>query len=147
MDVSLLAAEPDKAPLFAHLVQLYAYDFSEVTGDDVDAEGRFRAPSIDRWWAEPWWRPFLVRAGDACAGFAVVSARSRLVAGLERWDVAEFFVLRKYRRAGVGTRAATLAFDSFRGPWEVRQLSRATAATAFWRSVIGRYTGGRFEEV
>lgn len=43
--------------------------------------------------------------------------------------------------------AATRLFDAFRGPWEVRQLFRNTAATAFWRAVIGAYTGGGFGEV
>jgi predicted acetyltransferase len=146
-EVALVVAPVEQRPLFARLMQLYAYDFSEVTGDDLGDDGLYRAPSIDRYWQEPWWRPFLVRAGGACAGFVVVSSRSRLVEGLDRWDMAEFFVLRRFRRGGVGTRAATLAFDAFRGPWEVRQMARAAAATAFWRSAIGRYTGGSFREV
>jgi hypothetical protein len=29
----------------------------------------------------------------------------------------------------------------------VREKTENLAATAFWRRVIGRYTGGRFEEV
>jgi predicted acetyltransferase len=39
-----------------------------------------------------------------------------------------------------------LAFDAFPGRWRVEQLRRNAAATAFWRQVIGTYTGGRFEE-
>ena len=59
-------------------------------------------------------------------------------------DVAEFFVLRKYRRIGVGRRAARLLFDQFPGQWEVRQLPANTAATAFWVNMISTLTGGRF---
>jgi predicted acetyltransferase len=147
MQVELVPARPEQRSLFAGLMQLYAYDFTDVTDADVGEDGLYQAPSVDRYWQEPWWRPFLLRVGGACAGFAVVSGKSRLVDGLDRWDMAEFFVLRRYRRAGVGTRAATLAFDAFRGPWEVRQRARAYAATAFWRSVLHRYTGGRFREV
>jgi predicted acetyltransferase len=147
MEVALLAAGIEQRSTFSRLMQLYAYDFSEVTRDDVGEDGLFRVPSIDRYWQEPWWRPFLLRVGSACAGFVIVGSRSRLVEGLDRWDMAEFFVLQRYRRAGVGTRAANLAFDAFRGPWEVRQMARATAATAFWRSAIHRYTSGRFREV
>jgi predicted acetyltransferase len=147
MDVALVPAGPEQEPLFARLFQLYAYDFSEVTGDDPNAEGLFRVPAIDPYWHEPGWRPFLLEVSGACGGFVIVSDRSRLVDERRRWDMAEFFVLRRHRRAGVGTRAAILAFQTFPGPWEVRQRVRATAATAFWRKVIDRYTGGRFEEV
>jgi predicted acetyltransferase len=58
--------------------------------------------------------------------------------------MAEFFILRKFRRQRVGERAAVLLFDRFPGRWEVRQRSSNQPATAFWRSAIGRYT--RFEE-
>jgi predicted acetyltransferase len=60
--------------------------------------------------------------------------------------VAEFFVMRKYRRQGVGTVVATRLFDSFRGRWEVRELKTNLAAIAFWRRVIGAYTNGNYEE-
>jgi len=147
MEVALIPAVVEQKPLVARLFQLYAYDFSEVTGDDPGPAGLFRVPSIDRYWQETGWRPFLLEVDGACAGFVVVSGRSRLADGLDRWDMAEFFVLRRHRRAGVGMRAAVLAFEAFPGPWEVRQMARATAATAFWRKVIDRYTGGRFKEV
>ncbi len=61
--------------------------------------------------------------------------------------MAEFFVLRRYRQMGVGQRAAHLLFDRFRGSWEVREVPKNSAATAFWRKAIGRYTGERYREV
>jgi predicted acetyltransferase len=59
-------------------------------------------------------------------------------------DVAEFFVLRKYRRQAVGRRAACLLFQRFPGEWEVRQLLGNESATRFWVSVIEEVTRGRF---
>jgi predicted acetyltransferase len=147
MKVEILAARLEHRPLFARLMQLYAYDFTEVTGADVDEDGVLRAPPVDACWTEPGRAPFLIRCDSACAGFVILGAQSRLVERRVCRDVEEFFVLRKYRRAGVGTRAATLAFDAFRGPWEVRQLARATDASAFWRKVVARYTAGRFREL
>src|SRR5712691_804251 len=48
---------------------------------------------------------------------------------------------------GVGERAATRVFDMFPGKWELTELTRNVEAQAFWRRVIGRYTGHRFEDV
>jgi predicted acetyltransferase len=60
--------------------------------------------------------------------------------------MAEFFVLRKYRRAGVGTRAAHRIFGTYAGEWEVRQRSTNVSATSFWRTAISVYTAGQFTE-
>ena len=129
------------------LFELYAYDFSELLGIDVADDGRFRTPPLDVYWTDPRCHAFLIRVDEKLAGFALVQQRSRLTGDEAVCDMAEFFVMRKYRRHGIGERVAAWSFDRFRGPWEVRQKTENLAATAFWRRVIGRYTGGRFEEV
>lgn len=55
-------------------------------------------------------------------------------------------MMRKYRRQGVGALAVTFVFDLHPGTWEVKQLASHPGSTAFWRKVIGGYTGGRYEE-
>ena len=59
--------------------------------------------------------------------------------------MAQFFVMRGYRREGVGRTAATILFDRHPGPWEVRVIEENLPAEAFWRSVIERYTSGAFK--
>ena len=49
-------------------------------------------------------------------------------------------------RVEVGTEVARRVFDRYPGKWEVTQLTRNVDAQAFWRRVIGAYTGGRYEE-
>jgi predicted acetyltransferase len=58
----------------------------------------------------------------------------------------EFFVMQKYRRQGVGEHVATCLFDRFAGTWEVGEIPNNVNGQAFWRKVIGRYTGGHYEE-
>jgi predicted acetyltransferase len=130
-----------------HLMQLYAYDFSEILGIEVEDDGRFAERPLDAYWEDPRRLPFLIRAGGRLAGFALVHHGSRLSGDADVWDMAEFFVLRKHRRAGVGLEAARQVFAAHRGRWEVRQRREATAATAFWRRAIGECSGGAFTEV
>jgi predicted acetyltransferase len=54
--------------------------------------------------------------------------------------------LRKYRRQGIGKRAAFDVFDRFPGKWEIRQIQPNVTAQKFWKNVIGEYTKNRFEE-
>jgi predicted acetyltransferase len=58
----------------------------------------------------------------------------------------QFFVLKKYRRKGVGDLLARSVFAALPGRWEVGQMPQNQAAQAFWRKVIGLYTGGQFKE-
>lgn len=146
MNVRVVAASPGDEALLRALFELYAYDFSELMALDVESDGRFRTPPLDEYWNDPRRHAFLVNVDDKLAGFALVHERSRLT-DEDRRDMAEFFVLRRYRRRGVGEQVAVALFDRFGGRWDVRQRPENSAATAFWRRVIGRYTGGRFEDV
>jgi predicted acetyltransferase len=147
VNVLIAAAGPEDQARLVALFELYAYDFSEILGLDVGDDGRFRVPVLDAYWTDPRRHPFLIRVEERLAGFALVQRRSRLTGDEAVHDVAEFFVMRRYRRHGVGERAARWLFGRFRGRWEVRQKPENEAATAFWRRVIGRYSGGRFENV
>ena len=132
--------------MLENLVQLYVYDWSELSGLDVGDDGRFGDLPLEPYWVDDWRHPFLLRVGDRLAGFALILEHSRLTGAHGVFDMAEFFVMRRYRRQGVGIAAAFAAFDRFKGPWEVRQRDENAAATAFWHRAIGDYTRGNYEE-
>lgn len=140
MNVQIAPAGAEERSVLAALLQLYVYDFSETLGLDVGDDGRYRMPPTEGRDA------FLVRVDGKLAGFALHLGKSRLTGEDGVHDVAEFFVLQRYRRAGVGEQAARWLFDRFPGRWEVRQKAENLRAIAFWRRVIDRYTGGRFDE-
>jgi predicted acetyltransferase len=133
------------------LFELYAHDFSPMTGADMDAHGAFTDDDFPmRWWQTRGdaFHPFLLTLQGVWAGFAFVGEGSYIRPGEDRhWLMEEFFILRKYRRRGLGEWFATQLFDRFPGVWEVGEIRENVDAQAFWRKVIGRYTGGRFEEV
>lgn len=62
------------------------------------------------------------------------------------YRLSEFFVLRTFRRGGVGRHAAFALFDRFPGIWEIRELPRNGPAIALWRAVIGEYAGRQYEK-
>lgn len=132
MDEGAIELEPvdyaDKVVL-RRLIELYIYDYSEYMGWDVDAHGVFGYRYLDHYWTESDRHPFFIRVDGRLAGFALV--RSGTPHGM-----AEFFVMRRYRRTGVGRQAAQILFERFPGAWEVSQLVTNVTGTTFWRSVI-----------
>ena len=144
--MDLVPAAPSDKAVLRNLAEYYVYDFSELLGLDVGEEGEFGGDRLDRHFQDALCHPFFIRVDGKLAGFAVHEGRSRLSGAIGINDVAELFVMRKYRRLGVGERVAVALFDQFTGPWEVRQVRANVAAVAFWRKVIHRYTRGTFEE-
>jgi predicted acetyltransferase len=130
MKIEVSRAIDDDRPIVRRLLQLYRYDFSEFDGSDVDRHGEYLHRYFDEYWLEGNRVAFLIRVDGALAGFAL------LYTG-DPHDVAEFFVMRKYRRMGVGQHAATLLFKRFPGRWTVRQQVTNRPAIAFWREAIG----------
>ncbi len=135
------------APTLRHLLQLYLYDLGAALGWDVDDDGVFPyAVPLEGYWTDDRRHAFLVRVDGKLAGFALVQRGSELGdAGTH--EMAEFFVLRKYRRQGIGERVARGLFDRLPGPWVVRELAGNEDGQGFWRAVVGRYTGHRFEDI
>jgi predicted acetyltransferase len=102
---------------------------------------------LGEFFAKPVHHAYLVRVAGKLAGFALACRGDAFRNTHEEvWWMEEFFVMRKYRHSGVGERVATQLFERHGGTWEVGEVSTNTGAQAFWRNVIGRYTGGGYEE-
>ena len=142
-----MPARKEQEHVLQRLMSLYVYDFSDFMGLDVEEDVSFKLPDLSAYWRDSWRHPFLLSVEGKLAGFALVHQRSRLSGADGTYDMAEFFVLRRYRRQGVGEQAARELFARFRGPWEIRERAANIQAIAFWRRVIDRHTGGQFREV
>ena len=140
-DVTVTEARAAEQPLLGRLLQLYLHDFSEHAAlgsphGEVEGGGLFAyPPGLGSYWQEPGRVPLLIRAEGRIAGFVLLNQWSALDRPLDR-AVAEFFVLRKYRRARIGTRAAHHAFRSFHGRWEVPVAGYNRDALLFWRDAV-----------
>ena len=123
-----------------HLLQLYLYEFTEYCPDDVNDEGVFEYKYFDAYWEEPDRTPFFVRVNGTLAGFVLVNTHTYSYPEGEAHAIAEFFVMKQYRRKGVGKAAAFAVFDLFPGKWEVFETNTNVPAQQFWKSVISAYT-------
>ncbi len=118
------------------MIQLYRYDSSEFDGHILNRHGLCLYKYFDHQWTDEYRRPFLVRADGEIAGFALVSLD--IPQTYMKWSKAEktnsisdFFIMRKFRRKGVGKKVAFSIFDKFPGTWEVRQTSGNLPAYQF----------------
>ena len=146
MKIELATASQADIPVLDRLLQLYEYDASENGGNEIDANGVF--PTVD---TGALWGPndhvFLIQVDGRLAGFALVTRHQSYFGQDYTYLLSEFFVLRQYRRRGIGEHAAHTLFDRFPGRWELGTMHANTAGQAFWRRVLGHYTRDAYQEV
>lgn len=129
--------------MLRNLMELYQHDHSEWDQADLDRHGLYGYTYFDQYWTEEGRHPFLVRIDGKLAGFVLVRTPPN-TSGENR--VTEFFIVRKYRRKGIGRRVAFRIFDMFAGRWEIAQVQSNHIARAFWEQAISQYTKGQYEQ-
>jgi predicted acetyltransferase len=126
---------PRERDVLWRYLQFYIYDMSRFTGAQPD-NGVFPYRHFDAYWREDerrsaWW----AKVGGEIAGFALV----RFDAGEGCHEIAEFFVVNRWRRRGVGLAFARQLLGRFPGLWRLHELANNGGAIAFWRCVLGGF--------
>jgi predicted acetyltransferase len=145
--MELVKVSFEKKMVLRNLMELYQYDMSDFEDDgdnDVNEYGLFDYMYLDHYWTEAGRFPFFLMQSGKLAGFALV----REIADCEtpKFSIAEFFILRKYRRQGIGKEAAYKLFEMFKGDWSVSWLEKNLPAKIFWTKAIVEYSKGSCSE-
>ena len=144
MEISIESILREQKSVFVQMMELYMYDFSEFSDDDINEYGYFGYSRIDDYWNEEGRYPFFIRVDGKLAGLVLVRSCCEHNNLANPHNIAEFFVMKKYRRKGVGKVAAMTIFDMFPGGWEVSQWKNNLPAQNFWKQIIHEYTNGTY---
>jgi ribosomal-protein-alanine N-acetyltransferase len=151
-NVKLLRAVEPEAEVIENLIPFYIYDLSEHMGWRCPESGRFGGQDdLPQYWGRPvepaysWpdgseGYPFIIRADDELAGFALVKRVGNT--SPPHFEVGGFFVLRKFRRQHLGAHVAHEIFAMFPGEWTVGSMVGNTPANRFWAATVQTYTSG-----
>lgn len=150
--IELVAATDDNKSIFENLMQLYQHDTSEYNGEDCNSHGRYLYTHLDHYWTGHGQREeariaYLITVDSKLGGFVLLNNMEVLPDTTVDHAVAEFFVMRKWRRRGIGRRVMLEVFRRHPGRWQVNQERLNVKAQAFWRSVVAEATGGNYTEI
>jgi aminoglycoside 6'-N-acetyltransferase I len=155
MNVTVNLSGETDGYIIKNLYPLYLHDLSEFS-DTLPNEHGILEPDAVRTLSEQgevqniWWQrrgkllPFLIRVELVPAGFAFIVKSPEENPEID-FCLQEFFIVRAYRRTGVGRRAAEELFRRFPGQWELYVLAKNLNAQAFWRAVLMDAAAGTFE--
>lgn len=131
MEISLVTKEEKE--ILARLLELYQYDFSEFDAMDVDERGMYGYPYLDNYWTEENRYAYFIKIDNKLAGFAMVCGHCYVSDDTDTLFMAEFFVMKKYRKQGVGKEAACEVLKMHPGKWELTVHPNNPGALVFWK--------------
>lgn len=139
--IGLVRVKLKHKQVLANLVQFYRYDFSVIRGLELTPHGTYSYLYLDHYFVEPSRHAFFIVVDGKIAGFAFTRRKE----GVN--ELAEFFVMKAFRRRNIGTAAATRLFRKYPGAWSLEFDHNNTRASNFWPNVVESVASGPVERV
>ncbi len=122
MEFNLIKVDEKDKNIIYNLMQLYTYELSffedeTATFTMLDSGLYVMNKYVERYWQEENRNPYILKCNNELAGFVLQRFNED-----NRNEIAEFFILNKYRKMGAGTFMANKMFELYKGKWEVRTL-------------------------
>ena len=147
MEFSLERVDPGKRVVLERLLQFELYELDMEPGSDGVIDW---GESLDKFFRDPGCIPLFIAADETTLGFALIKTNRTLKGPDGCTDtvmnlLAEFYVLRPWRRKGIGTTAARMVFRAYPGAWVVTTWPNGPQV-AFWRHVMNHIPETDFQE-
>lgn len=144
MNIEVVKVTSEEKSILQNLIKMYCYEWSQYNKMDVNKNGEYDFEHhLSDFWEKEKHIPFFIKVNSNLAGFVLIDDDFIINKNAD-YSISEFFVMHKYRRAGVGRYAAKSIFDKHRGKWEIVQHPHNMTSIEFWSSVVNEYTGGQF---
>lgn len=146
MSFEIYEVKENEKQIILNLMQLYTYELSffedETTNFQLLDTGLYAMSKyIELYWKEENRHPYILKCNGDLAGFVLERFNEE-----NKNEIAEFFVLNKYRKLGAGTFMAKEMFKRYKGMWEIRTLLKNKRAQEFWRKIVKDASNGNYEE-
>lgn len=137
MNLSLIPIPPENKEVLADLLIEYQ---KELLGKDAPRKYKY----LDTYWGSEDRLPFFIVLDGKRIGFVLVNKHTLIMKNAR--SIAEFYVIKEFRKRGVGKETAIKIFDMYPGNWELREMEHNLYAQNYWRKIVNDYTNGNYSE-
>lgn len=138
-NIQIIPASIEQQPVIAQLYELYTYEMTDLADFDINDNGYYGYQDLPLFWNTPNRYPYLIWVNKKLAGFVLVQQGSQVDDNPDIWDIAEFFVMRKFRKSGIGQFVAQSIWTTHKGLWQVRVWDNNLTASRFWHNTIEKF--------
>ena len=140
--IQITPASIEQQSVIAQLYELYTYEMTDLADFDINDNGYYGYSDLPLYWTTPNRYPYLIWVNNKLAGFVLIQQGSPIDNdNPDIWDISEFFIMRKFRKKGIGQFVAQSIWDSHPDSWQVRVWENNTTAHQFWNNAIGKFIG------
>ncbi|MGF7142266.1 putative acetyltransferase [Anaerotaenia torta] len=143
MNIGIKQVAADEKEILRNLLEKYDYEFSQWNNRDVNKLGLYGYDYLDNYWTEEKRWAYFILVDGCLAGFAMVNDYPEASEATD-YSLAEFFIMYKYRRKGIGRIAACRIFDLFHGKWQLKRHPHNISSVHFWNNIVSDYTKGNY---
>lgn len=133
MDIQMQKICEEDRSVLSNLLEFYLYDFSEFEHTDVNNNGLFGYSYLDHYFRDDNRDAYFILADGKHAGFVLIHNHTLL----KDTDIAiaEFFVMRKYRKRGVGRTVIREILNRYPTCIEIPVRSKNQEGLKFWKKI------------
>jgi len=131
-------AEQNDKHILRHVMTLYLHDLSEFNSDlEINQRnGLFEFDVLDWFFEKEGLTPFFIRMDDdKTIGFILLQSGPFSNPEFADYVLNSFFIMKKYRRQGLGRAACKVFFEQLPGRYAISQIKTNTPAIEFWKNV------------
>lgn len=132
--IELVPATAETRNKLENLITLYLHDLSEFADDlKVNQDGKFEYEGIELYFTRDELKPFFIYFHDEVVGFILLNSGNFVPKDID-YSVHEFFILKSFRKKGIGSAAVRKLMDIYKGKYKIVQLAGNKPAINFWKS-------------
>jgi predicted acetyltransferase len=144
MNITIELIKNEEKEILRNLLEKYNYEFSQYENTDVNALGLYGYDYMDYYWTTKNKYPYFIKVNNILAGFAMVSDHPDVNIETD-FTMAEFTVLLKYRKMGIGKYVVNKLFERHKGKWQIKYHPKNIPSEKFWTNIVNEYTKGKYE--
>ncbi len=137
--VQLEKVDESNRQILWNLLQYMIYETSPYGKNDINKDGTFNYKFFDKYFTDDNREAYLIKNDDGgLLGFVMINQYLQKVQNGHA--VAEFMILPRFRRMGIGKEIAKRCLTMHSGNWEISPADGSEQAYKFWKNVVDEIT-------
>lgn len=145
MKIYLEKVKKEEKDILYRLLQYSLFEESLTDLNEMNNDALFEYKFFDKYFEENSREAYFVKdiKSNKLLGFVMINQYMKIFSNGH--SIAEFMIIPKYRRQGIGKKVAFSCFSKYKGNWEVSPSFGNKIAYLFWKNVIEDYTNNNYE--
>jgi len=144
MDITILPISFSEKEILRNLIEKYEYENSQYEKTEVNDYGLYEYKYLDHYWTDENRYAYFIKANSKLVGFILFNDYRYYNEIEANYCIAEFFIMHKYKKMGIGKYVVKYITNKYKGKWQVGYNPNNNIGKIFWNKVVREITNGKY---